>query len=431
LIKMKKIAIILLITLFYGCRSEVPNPNDPTLSAVVDSEQGLLALVVGTQVRFTTTTTSGLYTGIVGSGLSTRELRVVNAGNADITALEAGGTNVAPANPVVTNLWTNLNLIRFNSEQLIANAGIIPNSSLSAGVRAYGHLYKALALGTMAQFWTHIPIQSAPNANFVTRQEALQQAVLLLDQASDLLNGVTLPTTLASAVGSDVNLLNASRALSARYNLMLGNYTQAIAKANLVDMTSRSSFAYDNVNPNPIFRFSLVTNNVFDVNANFGLTGALAPNPDDKRIAFYITPQAANGKGFFRADDTRIPLYLPSEMTLIKAEALARTNQLTEAVTELNKVIAKTAASDIFGIGANLPAFDGTGKTQDEILFEIYKNRCIELYMSGMKLEDSRRFNRPGPAEPVAANRERTRNYYPFPLTERDNNINTPADPAN
>ncbi len=428
---MKKIALILIIALFYGCRSEVPNPNDPKLNIVISTETGLLALIVGAQARFTTTTVGGLYTSIVGSGLSARELRVINAGNADITALEAGGTSVAPSNPIVTNLWTNLNLVRLNGELLSNNVGIITEPNLNAGIKAYGNFYRALAIGTMAQFWTHVPTKSARNAVFATRQEALQEAITLLDQITDILNGVTLPSTLTSAVGSDINLLNASRALSARYNLMLGNNAQALAKANLVDLTSRSSFAYDNVNPNPIFRFSFVTNNVFDVNSNFGLSGALAPNPDDKRIAFYITPQAANGKGFFTTDFTRIPLYLPSEMTLIKAEALARTNQLSEAVTELNKVITKIAANDLFGVGADLPAYDGTGKTQDEILFEIYKNRCMELYMSGLKLEDSRRFNRPGPTEPTPANRERNRNFYPFPLTERDNNPNTPADPAN
>jgi starch-binding outer membrane protein, SusD/RagB family len=47
--------------------------------------------------------------------------------------------------------------------------------------------------------------------------------------------------------------------------------------------------------------------------------------------------------------------------------------------------------------------------------------------MSGLKLEDSRRFNRPGPNE---TNFERNRNYFPYPNVERDNNqSNTPADP--
>ena len=99
-----------------------------------------------------------------------------------------------------------------------------------------------------------------------------------------------------------------------------------------------------------------------------------------------------------------------------------RKNQLANAVTELDKVLTKTATNDIFGVGANLPAYAGT-VDQASILEEIYKNRCIELYMSGLKLEDSRRFNRP--------TTERNRTYYPYPDSERFNNTNTPADPAN
>ena len=112
-------------------------------------------------------------------------------------------------------------------------------------------------------------------------------------------------------------------------------------------------------------------------------------------------------------------------MTLIKAEVFTRKNQLPQAVVELNKILTKTAASDAFGVGANLPVYSGV-VDQPSLFNEIYKNRCIELYMSGLKLEDSRRFLRPG-AE--LTNGERNRNWYPYPLSERNNNPNTPADP--
>jgi hypothetical protein len=42
--------------------------------------------------------------------------------------------------------------------------------------------------------------------------------------------------------------------------------------------------------------------------------------------------------------------------------------------------------------------------------------------MSGLKLEDMRRFGRP-----VS---ERKRNFFPYPFRERDGNPNTPADPS-
>ena len=113
-------------------------------------------------------------------------------------------------------------------------------------------------------------------------------------------------------------------------------------------------------------------------------------------------------------------------MLLIQAEAYARKNDLLNAVLFLNKVLQKTAAQDAFGLAAELPPYAGL-VTQAALLDEIYKNRAIELYLSGMRLEDSRRFNRPGPG---TAGADRSRNFYPYPQQERDGNSNTPADPT-
>jgi hypothetical protein len=84
-------------------------------------------------------------------------------------------------------------------------------------------------------------------------------------------------------------------------------------------------------------------------------------------------------------------------------------------------VVTKNPSADIYGVGANLPSLVGP-YTQAQILDQIYKHRCIEMFMSGFKIEDMRRFGR--------ANTERTRNLLPYPFLERDNNTNTPADPS-
>jgi len=105
-------------------------------------------------------------------------------------------------------------------------------------------------------------------------------------------------------------------------------------------------------------------------------------------------------------------------MTLIKAEVYARQPDLVNGLIELNKVVTKT--TDPFGVNANQPIL--VVATQAELLEQIYRHRSIELFMSGLKLEDMRRFGRP--------NAERKRNLMPYPLRERDNNPNTPADPA-
>ena len=424
---MKLSVYILMVCLLIStaCDSDFPNPNAPTNEEVLTSAEGLVRLVVGAQHRYTIGGTSGLYTSISAAGLTTNELRVINAGNAQIAALANGGDNVAPNNTVVTNLWTNLNLLRFIGESLVENQDVIVDIDRSNAVQIFGHLYQAYAIGTMAQFWEEVVLETKEEAEFVTRDQGLQRAITLLDQAADLLESSPIPSSITAQVGGNIDMENALKALSARYNLMLGNNAEALAKAEEVDLTSVSQFLFNEISPNPVFRSSLITNNVYDVNPDFGLTGALVPDPADERIDFYLTPNGENGKGFFLSDGSPIPLYLPAEMTLIKAEVHARENRLTEAVEELDNILTKTAADDPLGVGANLPGYSGPD-TQEAILLEIYRNRAIELYMTGLKLEDSRRFDRPGPND---TNAERNRNYYPYPVTERDSNPNTPDNP--
>ncbi len=429
---MKKIIYLILGFITFACvscKKEYLNPNAPTQDEVFNSADGMTRVIVGIKQRFAANTlgVATIYSAISASGLSTGELRVQNAGNADLAQLEIGGTNVAPNNGVVGSLWVTTNIINSEAQKLIDNSDKLGDVNLKNAIKIYGHLYKAMSLGTLAQFFEKLPINTGVNATYNTRAEALAKAVQLLDAAFALLGTTTIPAGFTAAVGSEIDLRNTLLALSARYNNMLGNNDAAIAKAAAVDLSKKSVFFYNNTNPNPVFRSGLISNNVYGIKPNFGLTGNLTPNPADKRIPFYLTTNATNGgAGFFKDDFAQIPIYLPGEMLLIQAEAYARKNDLVNAKLFLDRVLTKTPAQDVFGVGADLPPYTGP-LTQAALLEEIYKNRCIELYMSGMKLEDSRRFNRPGPGSP---NAERTRNFYPYPQQERDGNPNTPPDPA-
>jgi hypothetical protein len=411
-----------------ACKKEYTNPNAPTDVEVLNTVDGLTRLIVGIKNRYATNVLapSVVYQGISASSLTTRETVVLNAGNADLAQIENGGTNLAPNNGVIGSLWTTVNIVASEAQKLINGSASITDVNTKNAIRIYGHLYKALSLGTMAIYWEKIPLNSGENAVFSTRTEALQSAVTLLDEASTLLSSTTIPASFTASVGSEIDLPNTLRALAARFYMMLGNNDLAIARAAAVDLTKRSVFFYNNINPNPVFRSSLTNNNTYGIRTNFGLSGVLLPNPLDQRIVFHLTKNAANGSGFFQGDATAIPIYQPGEMLLIQAEANARKNQLAAAKAFLDMVLMKTPAQDAFGVGAGLPAYSGP-LTQDDLLLEIYKNRCIEMYLSGLKFEDSRRFNRPGPGTP---NAERTRNYYPYPQQERDGNSNTPPDPA-
>jgi len=440
---MKKIIIIAVLPLLFllgSCEREYVNPNAATKEAVLSNVDGLLGLVVGIKREYSVGATGALYNLVSANGLTTRELYVINTGNGELAALEAGRQTLGNANSFVNNIWTSLNLVKSYSQLLIENANVASDAGTATGIQVYGHLFKALAIGTMAQFWEQVPTETIEgsgflngrNAAFKPRAEALREAITLLEDAAAALAKTPVSPFFTSKVGTDINLPNAIQALLARYYTMLGGNSQkALEAANRVDLTARSVWRYEtgNSNQNPIFRTSLVTNNVYNGLRNFGIdsTSVLALNPADGRIRFYLganPPTGVRVEGFFKSDTDVIPLYLPSEIILIKAEAHARLSQLSEAVTELNKVLTKT--NDIYGVNANLPAYNGP-LTQEAILQEIYKNRIIELYMTGLKLEDSRRFGRPGPNDPRP---ERNRNFYPYPVRERDTNPNTPADPV-
>jgi tetratricopeptide (TPR) repeat protein len=418
-----------------ACQEQYLNPSVATEQQVINSTDGLITLVNGLQYRYTATRVGVLYNAVTAGGLSGRELRVLNAGNTDEQNLELGFNNVTGSNAVVRNLWSTSQIVRANADIVLQNADrVVTNANVKSGIIAYASIFKALSLGTLAQFFEQTPVTTVTNAPFVTRTQALSVAVQQLEAAATAVSSASVSTDLtANRLVPGINIPNTIQALIARYSLLAGDYDKAIAAAGRVDLTQRSFFSFDDNTRNPIFETAFSNVNVFaPINTSLGLLGSLAPNSADKRLAFYIrsNPTASQnlGTGFYTANSAPIPVYLPGEMLLIRAEAYARKGDVANAITELNKVLTKT--TDAWGLGAGLPAYSGA-QTADAVLTEIYRNRAIELAFQGFRLDDSRRFNRPGPSTQPSSAAERTRNFLPYPFTERDNNTSTPADPAN
>lgn len=417
-----------------SCTKEYINPNAATKAEVLSSADGLMGLAVGIRREWSVGATGALFSAITCNGLSTKELTVLNTGNATLASLEAGKGSLNGANSTMANLWTSANLVKAYAQQLIDNSSVIGDAGTKAGVEAYGLFFKALAIGTMSQFWEQVPTEVISSNDYIDgkrpgfkpRVAALDEAIAILKQADAIIKANAPSATFNTKVGTDISLPNAIQAMIARFSLMNGKLDDALAAANVVSPTVLSVFKYDAVNQNPVYRSGFVSNNVVAGVANFGLTGTLAPEAADGRIAFYLGGTTlSKATGFFKSDLDVIPVYLPSEMTLIKAEVLARQNKIAESIVELNKIRTKT--TDPLNVTAKLAAYSGA-ETQEAVLEEIYKQRCIELFLSGLKLDDCRRFGRPGPND---ANFERNRNFYPYPNIERDNNqANTPADPA-
>ena len=416
-----------------SCTKEYLNPSTASQPQAVGSADGLITICNSLEYRYSVGGGgSVLGSAVAAGGLTSGELTVLNQGNGEEFALQQGQANVTNSNGVVRTIWTQTQLLRSNADLVLANTGVVVNDpGTKSGIVAYASIFRALALGTLAQFFQSAPILSQENSPFVDRAQLLKEAIASLESAATQVAANPVSANFTGKVPAGIDIPNTLQALIARYALFAGDNDKALAAAAKVDLTKKSVFNFDDNSRNPLFFYAFSNVNVVaPTNVSLGLSGALAPNPADKRIAFYT--QTANSKanlgtGFYTANNAPIPVYLPGEILLIQAEAAARKGDLAGAVTALNKVLTKTAATDVYGLGASLPAYSGA-QTADAILLEILRNRNIELAYTGFRLEDSRRFGRPGPG---AAGSERTRNFYPYPRTERDNNTNTPpTDPT-
>jgi hypothetical protein len=428
-----------LLLMASACSLDIDNVNGPTDNQVLQARDGVITLSVGMRQIYAA---SALEAIVLTPGTTARELRGITTFT-NVIEIDQGGTSLPNFNGNVLSVWQRPLRVMGMADDILANAPIIlgGEAAMLSGVTAHAKLLKAMCLGALAQSFTHgIPQTSITgNASFITREESLTLAITLLKQAAE-----TIATTPPSAefttrvTGTAFDMANTIQAYLARYSLMAGNYADAITAANAVSPSVASVFTYTAQSPNPLYQQVQVSKN-YAARDNFGLPADLV-EPGDGRLAFYFTsdPAAFSGdpvdilKGFATGMTQSIPAYIPDEMKLIIAEARLRSGLgIPDAVVAINAVRTQNSG-DPFGIHPNLSPYGGA-LTEDALLTEIYKQRCAELYLSGLRLEDSRRFGRTAPPAdvvPVPLTFERSRNFYPFPQQERQNNPNTPTDPS-
>lgn len=417
-----------------ACNIDVVNPNAATDVQTLSTREGVFALSIGLRQQYSVSALEPL---LLTTGTTAREVKGIST-FINVVELEAGGTGLTPNNGNTSALYARPYRVIEIARQLIEAApGVLgADAGARSGVLAHAYLFNAAALAELATGFEQGPVvtDATNRASFVSRQQLLAEAVRLLDLAAQEL-ATTAPSAefTTQVTGTSFNLPNTVQAYRARINLMAGNYAAALAAATLVSLTVRSAFTYNSLNPNPIYQAVTVTRN-FAPRGNFGLPAGFV-EATDRRRAFYLTgPRITSGTdslrtlgGFFTSLTSEIPAYLPDEMRLIRAEANLRATapNLTAALADINAVRTQTTG-DPWGVHASLAAYSGP-VTVNDLLLEVYKQRSVELYLSGLRLEDSRRFGRPAPPTSFA---ERTRNFYPYPQQERVNNPNTPADPA-
>lgn len=421
-----------------SCNKEYINPSQASVPSVTTSVDGLMTLCAGLQRRFTIGRQSPLYCAPIAGGYSVYALYTINIGNTAEKELETGKGAVTQGNAVITQLWAQCLLTKTEAETVLNNLTVAADPADRVGMKAYASIFYALSLGTLAQFFEQIPLVNGTNAQFSPRADALQKAIAALESADTDLATTNPSAKFLAKVPAGIDIKNTVKALLARYyniqSMITGTYNaasgnKALAFAAAASQVIKSEFRFSTVTTNPLGEWNFTVNVFGAIDSTLGLRNGLAPVPaaSDPRVGFYISrtgPTTYPLKAFALNTTASYPVYLPGEMSLIIAENYARQSMFPQSKTALDAVRTKT--TDIYGIGAAQPAYSGA-MTMPALLTDIYKQRRLEMFISGQELEDSRRFGRPAPN---VAGEERNRNFYPYPLIERDNNTSTPADPG-
>lgn len=419
----------LLLLAASACKKDYPDPSGPSEEQAYSTPNALTDVAVGLQAWYSKDRIGLIYTTVTAGSLLTSETFVTNRGNTDEFQLMQGGAAVQNTNVIVTGMWAVSNKIIYEANKVQDYTGrVVTDQAYASGLIAYTAIFKAMALGNLSMYWDHAPDTTGrpdtvtTDVHFITAKEGYRKAVTTLDNAIARITATPIGGNFTRNIPQGLDIVNTLYALKARYALFAGDYAAALDAAGKVNLNVKSVFNYNAQVTNPIFTLVTSSGNIYQVTGpSMGLPPAIQPDPADKRVPFYMTGGTTAGiAGFYNALLTPVPVYLPGEITLIKAECYARQNDLVNGLTELNKVVTKSPGSDPFGVGADLPPV--VAATQADLLTQIYKHRRIELFMAGLALEDSRRFNRP--------QSERKRNYFPYPFVERNDNPNTPPDPS-
>ncbi len=369
-----------------GCDLDLENPNAPTEEEVLSAADGIIALAVGMQDQYASAVDDLILPSSLGTdewGTDTRSLLSYRTLFNDPAGLDASYL-------VVENPFAATYSVVKSANNLIENA---PNVGLSTGTETgivvLARLFKAMALGMAIQIFEEIPLDVSQPGPLPESREAVMTEVLdLLETARSDLGGVTdddLAGFRSRVLGTGFDLRNTVDAMLARFYLMVGEYTVL------------STFTYASPDVNPIRNLSFGLIYVAPL-ASFD-DGA---EPGDLRPGYWVDLAADPYPGNpadtlllplnkYTNNSDPYPVYLPDEMKLVKAEAYTRLSQFGLAAGLVNEVHTQLS-SPLDEPVAGLPEIPADQlDSEAELLAQIAYERRYELYMQGLRWEDTRR----------------------------------------
>ncbi|MBU0473241.1 MAG: RagB/SusD family nutrient uptake outer membrane protein [Bacteroidetes bacterium] len=406
--------IVIIASIVTSCDLNISNPNTPTEADVLSTAQGLKAVAIGMQGRMAI----GVDDQVLIPGLLAGEFSANS--NSMANDREFQDQMIIEDNASVRLLWSHSYQAIKSANDILHNIDAVQFSDgTKNGMVALAKTAKVIEFTTLLQCgFQQLPVETynSNTPSFVSKTEAINYCLTLLSEAATPAANVSDEFT-NDILGDGFDLLNTIKVFQARLSLMKEDYSAAITFANSVDAGATSVFVYSAINLNPM------TDN-FHTRHMFGATANWRDNAEsgDTRVeALFDTTSYNSGLTWTNPDENKLydvllwknqlssfELFRYGEMTLIKAEAYARTNDLSNAATQIN----------IIRSAAGLANFNSND--QSAVLQEILKQRQYELYATGVSLEDLRRFGKISLAK-VA--------WLPYPQVERESNPSTPSNP--
>lgn len=398
-----------------ACKLDVTNPNAAPEEGVLTTVAGIRALAIGLQGRFGNSLEENIYIpGVLSGELGTTSATQSTQREFQNFPTASANSAIDRTNVDLLDIWAKNYATVKTANDLLEN---VDNLGLPAGTRAgivaLAKLYKAMAYGFLIEAFDKISIDKG--ATFVDRATALNEILSLLASAKSDATGTALTTDFTGGILSpNFDLLNTIRAMQARYSLAAGSYDNALNFANEVPATASAVVTYAGADPNP-FRDLFHGSKFFGAISSYRTNAEAGDTRVDKNTKTTVFAALGGASTFetnlFLADNDPIPVFTQDELSLIRAEALARLNRLAESIVQINIVRAR----------AGLPAKTAADlPTQAAVLDEIFKQRTYSLFATGLHWADERRFGK------IALAKIAT---LPYPFTLCATNPATPSCP--
>jgi hypothetical protein len=413
---LRMVAAVLALVSLSACKLDISNPNAATAESVLTSVAGIRALAIGMQGRLSNAMDENLYIpGVVSGELGTTSITQSTQREYQNFPIASSNSAISDTNVDLLDIWSkNYGTVK-TADDILNNIDALSFApGTKAGIVGLAKLYKAWSYGFLIEAFEKISIDAG--ATFVDRPAALAQILSLLASAKSDVTGTALTTDFTGSILSpNFDLLNTIRVFQARYSLAAGNNSDALSFANEVPGSASAVITFGGADINPF-------NNYFHGQKFYGAISAFRTNaePGDTRVDKFTKSNTFAALGgattfetnIFSSDSDPIPAWSQDEVTLIRAEALARLNRLPEAIDQINIVRGR----------ASLPAKSAaTLSTQAAVLDEIFTQRTYSLFVTGLHWADERRLGK------IALAKVR---YLPYPFTVKATNPATPPPPA-